>query len=89
MAAPVKGPSTADRVQRPRRSEHGVDPVEAVFKMIDESKMMMVDVFRKLDADGSGMIEVPELHKVLGRLGMSVSTGAAEAFFNVRQGSCA
>ena len=51
--------------------------------------MMMVDVFRKLDADGSGMIELPELHKVLGRLGMSVSTGAAEAFFNVRQGSCA
>ena len=37
----------------------------------------------QLDVDGSGMIELPELHKALSRLGAPVSRDAATAFFRV------
>lgn len=58
-------------------------PVEAVFQLLDGAKLMMVDIFRKLDADGSGTIELPDLHNVFKRLGLEVSQEAAAAFFRI------
>jgi Ca2+-binding EF-hand superfamily protein len=56
---------------------------DALFELLDERKFQMVDVFRALDKDGDGMVELRELHETLATMGVNADKAQTRKFFQV------
>ena len=85
-------PFIAEAPENPPVQLEEDDAVDALFQLVDKSKFKMVDLFRSLDTDGDGTVDLPELHRTLKRLGIRTSKAATASFFTVLDvdgdGSC-